>query len=254
MSSPRRRMASSGLAFVMTAALALGFSRDAANTVHRDAGSIRGIVRVGGSVTYTGPARTAQPIDMGGDAYCTEANAGIRVMDEQVVLGTGSGIGNVVVYVKEGVPTGNLPVDEEPALLDQDRCLYAPRIVAMRTDQMLIIRNSDQTLHNVHVRAQNNRGFNIGQPLRGLEARRRFPNPEVGIDVQCDVHGWMQAYVAVFEHPFFVVTSGDGRFQLSDLPPGEYVLEAWHESLGVQTQSVTVSPGTDTQVSFVFGG
>jgi len=243
-----------GLALVVISGTALGFSREPTVTKGgSSSGGIRGIVSVGGAVTYSGMAPAAQSVDMSGDAYCTGANAE-PLIDERMVVGSGGGLANVIVYVKEGLQSGSYGDAEQAVVLDQRGCNYLPHIVTVRTKQTLVIRNSDQTLHNVHAYSENNRGFNIGQPLRGLEARRQFQNGEVSIRVQCDVHGWMQAYIAVFEHPFFVVTGHDGRFSLDDLPPGDYVLEAWHESLGVQTQSVIVTSGGNAEVSFVFGG
>jgi hypothetical protein len=122
----------------------------------------------------------------------------------------------------------------------------------MAAGQTLVVRNSDATLHNVHVKGGRNRGFNIGQPVRGLESKRTFAQPEVGIEVACDIHGWMNGAIAVFDHPFFAVTSLDGSFSIPNLPPGEYVLEAWHQTLGTQSQRVTVTANAPATVTFTF--
>ena len=47
-----------------------------------------------------------------------------------------------------------------------------------------------------------------------------FTAPEVMVPFKCDVHGWMNAYAGVLEHPFFAVTAEDGSFDLSGLPRG----------------------------------
>ncbi len=65
--------------------------------------------------------------------------------------------------------------------------------------------------------------------------------------VKCDVHPWMNAYVAVMSHPYFAVTGEDGKFSI-DMPEGTYEIEAWHEKLGTQTQTVEV-PG---EINFSF--
>jgi hypothetical protein len=72
------------------------------------------------------------------------------------------------------------------------------------------------------------------------------------VPFRCDVHGWMNAYVGVLEHPFYGVTDGSGRFSLPGLPPGTYTLAAWHETLGTQTREVTVGEGDSTNVEFTF--
>ena len=72
------------------------------------------------------------------------------------------------------------------------------------------------------------------------------------VPFQCDVHSWMNAYVGVLDHPYFAVTGADGKFDISNLPPGDYVIEAWHEELGTQTQNVTVGESATVDASFTF--
>jgi hypothetical protein len=62
----------------------------------------------------------------------------------------------------------------------------------------------------------------------------------------------MRSYVAVFKHPYFVVTGKDGSFDLNGLPPGTYTLKAWHEKLGTASQQVTVVANESKTVQFVF--
>jgi len=216
-------------------------------------GTIRGVVGVTGAVAVTS-APAPSPIDMTGDSYCSDANSGRQVLDRAVVADAQGRLANVIVFVRNGAAAGGGAAPDEPVVLDQQDCLYTPRVIAVRVDQPLIIRNSDATLHNVHVRAENNREFNIGQPIRGIESRRTFGAAEVGIRVTCDIHGWMHGAIAVFDHPWFAVSAPDGSFSIDTLPPGDYVLEAWHETLGVQEQSVTVTAGGTAEVSFTFAG
>ena len=93
--------------------------------------------------------------------------------------------------------------------------------------------------------------FNIGQPKKDtvdevVMKRAGF------VQVKCDVHGWMGSFAGVFSHPFFAVTGEDGGFSLDKLPPGKYVVEAWHEKLGTQTETVTVGDGETKEISFSF--
>jgi plastocyanin len=212
------------------------------------------VVAVSGMVRFGGTPPAPTPVDMGGDAYCTEANGGQAPMTSPVKVAAGGGLANVIVHVKAGAPSGKAAAagSAEAVVLDQVACAYDPHVVALRTGQTLIIRNSDATLHNVRVTPEKNQGFNIGQPVKGIEAKRVFRSPEVGIHVICNVHGWMSGVIAVFDHPYYAVTAEDGSFSLDELPPGEYTLEAWHETLGTQTQMLTIAAGGAGAVEFTF--
>jgi len=217
-------------------------------------GSLLGMVGLTGGVTYSGAAPSGTPIDMSGDRYCGGVNAGRQVLQRAVVADGSGGLANVIVYIRGGSSGAAHPVPSDSVLLDQVNCMYEPHVVAVRKDQPLIIRNSDATLHNVHVRSEHNREFNIGQPMKGVRSVRRFGENEVGIHVTCDIHGWMNGVIAVFDHPWFAVTGSDGSFSIDGLPAGDYVVEAWHETLGVREQQVTVGAGAATEVNFTFGG
>jgi hypothetical protein len=72
------------------------------------------------------------------------------------------------------------------------------------------------------------------------------------VPFRCDVHGWMAAYGGVVEHPFFAVTSADGKYEITGLPAGTYTIEAWHERFGVQTQTVKVADKGSATAAFAF--
>lgn len=215
-------------------------------------GVVSGIVRVDGSVRFEGAPPEPEPIDMSADPYCEEANP-VPSLKRPVAVGEGDGLANVVVFVKAGAPAESAPPEEE-VLLDQHGCRYRPHVFTLQAGQTLVIRNSDETLHNVHAHTRVNRGFNIGQPIKGIESRRSFALPEGTIAIRCDIHGWMESFVSVFDHRFHAVSSESGAFTLPALPPGEYVIEAWHETLGSQTRQVTVRPGEEARVELTFGG
>ena len=127
-----------------------------------------------------------------------------------------------------------------------------PHVVGVRVGQPLEIENSDPTLHNIHAMSKVNQEFNNGQPIQGMKMTHAFTQKEVMIPFKCDVHGWMNAYVGVLDHPFYAVTGADGSFSLKGLPPGTYTIEAWHEKLGTQTQTVTVAATETKDVAMTF--
>ncbi len=97
--------------------------------------------------------------------------------------------------------------------------------------QKLRIKNSDELLHNVHCmpKVSGNKEFNFAQPEQGQVNERIFSKREVMVKFKCDVHNWMFAYVGVVEHPYFAVTDKQGSFTITNLPPGEYTLTAYHQ-------------------------
>jgi hypothetical protein len=212
----------------------------------------RGSVTLEGTVLFTGQPPVGQPVDMDSDPYCSERSLMKPVLSEPVELGPNGVLKNVLVYVREGLDGSAYPPPEEPAVLDQEGCMYQPRVLALQVRQTLVIRNSDNTLHNVSVSPRANRGFNLGQPLKGIEAKRTFRRPELGIEVGCDVHNWMHAHLAVFDHPFFAVTGADGAFTIQGLPIGEYAIEAWHPTLGTLSQKLVVERQGLVDLSFTF--
>jgi hypothetical protein len=114
------------------------------------------------------------------------------------------------------------------------------------------ILNSDGILHNIHTLPKINPAFNRGQPATVKEMTTSFPKPEAMLQVKCDVHPWMSAYIGVYSHPFFSVTGRDGKFTISGLDAGTYEITAWHERLGTQTASITVAANETKTQGFKF--
>jgi len=79
-----------------------------------------------------------------------------------------------------------------------------------------------------------------------------FPTPEVMVKLECNVHGWMNAYVGVRPDPFYAVTGPDGSFSIKGLPPGTYTVEAWHEKFGTQTATVTITGAESKTANLTF--
>ncbi len=201
---------------------------------------------VTGTVTFNGKAPTLKPLAMDADPACAKKHS-TPAPSEMLVLGKGNGMGNILVYVSKGVPAGkSFPAPKDPAVLDQKGCQYVPHVMGIMVGQAYRILNSDGILHNVHTLPKINKGFNKPMPPTMKETTTAFEKPEPVFQIKCDVHPWMTAYVGVFTHPFFSVSSTDGKFTLSGLEAGTYEITAWHERLGTQTASVTVS-GSDTK-------
>ena len=93
--------------------------------------------------------------------------------------------------------------------------------------------------------------FNQAQPPKAAALAKALPADGDVVKLKCDVHPWMVSYVVVSKGPFS--TSGeDGAFEIKDVPPGKYTVEAWHEKLGAQTSEITVEDGKTAQLAFAF--
>jgi plastocyanin len=204
---------------------------------------------IAGVTTFEGTAPAPRPLPMDSDPRCA---AGAGATSDRLLVGAGNTLQNVFVYVKDGLGQRTYPTPATPVLLDQKGCRYVPHVLGVQVGQTLSIANSDPTVHNVNASAKNNRSFNFGQVASVPPVARVFDKPEVMVPFRCDVHGWMIAYVGVVVHPFFAVSNADGTFEIKGLPAGTFTLEAWHELLGVQSQSVTVDGQTPAKASFAF--
>ena len=229
---------------ILGAAVTLAAFSASANPPDAGSGSIKGTVKL------QGPPPPAKPIVMAADPSCAKEHSGPAVA-EDVVADANGDLGNVVVYLSDGVAEQNYPEPPQPVVLEQKGCVYQPHVVAMRAGQPLQVVNEDHTTHNIHPMPTSNREWNKSQPP-GLKIEETFARPEVSIPVKCNVHPWMRSYIAVFKHPFFSVTSKNGAFDLSNVPPGTYTVQAWHEKFGTSTQKITIGAGESKTVDFVF--
>ena len=207
---------------------------------------------VTGTVTFDGKPPTLRPLAMDADPACAKKHSA-PVPSEALVLGAGSTMGNVLVFVSKGLPAGKTwPAPSTPVVLDQDGCQYKPHVQGIMVGQTYRILNSDGILHNVHSLPKINPSFNKPMPPTLKETTTTFAKPEPIFQIKCDVHPWMTAYIGVFTHPFFSVTRADGKFTISGLDAGTYELTAWHERLGTQTASLTVGASDAKTQNFKF--
>ena len=204
------------------------------------------------TVKFEGVPPAPQMISLNGDPKCVSENGAPQRAEEQIVVGDNQALQNVFVYVKDGLGAYGFPIPSEPAVLDQDKCRYTPRVLGVRVGQALQVRNSDPLLHNVRSNAVINQSFNKSTPIEGMKFDHVFATREVMVPFKCDVHGWMSAYVGVLDHPYFGTTAPDGKVVLANLPPGTYTIEAWHEQLGTKTAQVTIAAKESQDVSFTF--
>jgi hypothetical protein len=195
-----------------------------------------------GSATITGTVKLiGTPPEMAmtkrqADPYCAKT----PTKEEEVIVGAGGGLKNVVVRISKGL-SGRYEPPTTPAVVDQSACMYRPRVQGIVLGQPVHIKNSDMTLHNVHGYKGASTLFNQAQIPGQPPMIKLFTDADQMAKLKCDVHPWMTGWVLVSSHPFFAVTGDDGSFKISGVPPGSYTVEAWHERYGTKTAELTVT-------------
>jgi plastocyanin len=200
------------------------------------AGDITGTVKLGGTPP---PEKSITPLK-------NDPNCG-KLVDEApmttfYVVGAGGTLGDAVV-VLEGIEASSTGASAAPQVIDQKGCLYHPYVAAVQTGQKIVVKNSDPVLHNVHATptVAGNEEKNLAQMPGGADLEFSFAKPEDFLRFKCDVHPWMFTYVTVVDHPYFAVTTEDGKFKIADVPPGKYTLVAKHRKAGETRQEVEVT-------------
>jgi hypothetical protein len=207
------------------------------------AGTITGEVKFVESPRNLLPTKVTKDQD-----YCGET-----LPNETYLIEANGGLKNVVLFI-ESPPSGKPADPQKENLLYNDGCRYAPRVLAFQKGERLRVKSHDPKLHIPHGYLGERTVFNVSLPFKNTIIDATSKIRQTGMmKVVCDTHAWMLGFVHVFDHPFFAVTNEQGVFSIPDLPPGSYVLKAWHEDGGIKSQEIIVPEGGDVRVTFEFG-
>ena len=207
---------------------------------------------ISGTITYDGKVPKLRALNMSADPICATKHSE-PVLSESLVLGENSAMANVLVRIKSGLTQETYPTPTEPAVLNQAGCRYDPHVLGVQAGQPIEILNPDGTLHNIHALPSLNKEFNQAMPKFRKKMTKKFDQvEEKPFPVKCDVHPWMGGWVAVHAHPFFHVSDKSGTYTLSGVEAGTYEIEAWHEKLGVRSESITVGADETKTLDFTF--
>ena len=192
------------------------------------AGTIRGVVELSAGPGAGAAAAAPNP-------YPGRANSLPRGRAE-----TMGGAGETVIVLQK-LPAG-MAIPPPPAslkpMLEQKQQAFAPRVLAIQVGTSVDFPNRDPIYHNVFSVSPAKR-FDLGKYAQGHSRRVRFDKPGV-INVYCDIHSDMAAWIYVVPHHVFAQANAAGRFALPELPAGTYTLKAWHPDRGERTLEVDV--------------
>ncbi len=163
-------------------------------------------------------------------------------IDRVYEISKDGGVKNAVVFVE-----GTGKPSKVTKVLVQEKCEFQPRVIAMGAGSTLEIVNRDAVKHEANGVQDYETIFQLSQPKKGLKDSVTLSKPGV-VEVTCNIHGWMKAWVVVTGSPYFAVTDEKGNFRISGLPPGNYRVRVWHEGLREKSVRVKVSDGSVSSV------
>jgi hypothetical protein len=157
--------------------------------------------------------------------------------DEWVVNKKNMGVRWVFVWLAPAAPNAKLPIHKDllkPKVkqveLDQPCCMFTPHALALREGQDLVAKNSSPLTHNVNWTSIKNPGGNLVVPASKSIVISDLKADRYPVQLACNIHGWMKAYVRVFDHPYYAVTDEDGKFEIKLAPVGAAQLIIWHDT------------------------
>lgn len=187
-------------------------------------------------------------------------DAGVR-HDLVEVDGRTRGLRYVVVYLTRtdgaklsGERAASSSHSSDKLLMDQVDYAFRPRVLTVQEGELVTFTNSDPANHNVRTIARNKTNkFNVFTGVDGKYEHRFGVEPEQRpIRLGCDIHPWMQAWIYVFDHPFFAVTDATGQFRIPAVPTGKYGLHIVQPDIRHSEQrQVSISEGETAKVDFV---
>ncbi len=205
-------------------------------------GTISGRVKLEGAP----PKERELPLDATCAASCKQHGSELPRYTRTYVTKDG-GLGDVLVTLVD-IPPQPIPAGTGPLVINQRGCEYHPYVAACQVGQPIHVTNLDPLTHNIHTlpKVPGNNEVNKSQAADTKPLEFVYDHPEEFLQFKCDVHPWMFTYVSVLNHPFFAVTSEDGRFEIKGLPDGKYKVKFRHRKAGETFQEVEVKGGKAT--------
>jgi hypothetical protein len=206
-------------------------------------GSVTGGGSIDGQIIYKGPVQTRKIIPNKDVEVC----GGIRE-EPLIQIGPNQAVENAVVYLTDVAKGKAWPAStSKPPELENLKCRFVPNVQVIRAGPLVVI-NSDPVLHNTHGHYGQRTAFNMALPNQGQRIPTELTRAGT-VHIDCDAHGWMEGWIYVVDNPYYAITSADGKFQITDVPPGTYTLVAVQAFTGPNQQTVSVAGGKPTNLT-----
>jgi len=216
----------------------------------KDGGKISGVVK------FEGEVPEKKKLEITKDPKVCDVT---EKFDESLVVGEGNVLKNTIVYLMDISQGKDFDAEAKKPEIDQKECRFDPHIQIVPVGEVLTVLNSDKATHNVHIFGTKENNTSVNKQQTKNRKKMRLSREGVAkkaqgpIEVKCDIHGWMKAWVAYVPHPYFAVTNEKGEFTLEDVPAGTYKLGYWHEACGTNNKepvTVTVTAGGEVKQDF----
>jgi hypothetical protein len=199
-----------------------------------------------GTVKWSGPMPKIPTITINKDPEICDPQAHKTRDLERLIIATNGGVANTVVFLKDITKGKAMDLPEGRQFLNQKHCRYEPHLLLVPDNGTLQIKSSDPVLHTVHMSGAAD--YNLPFPFVNQTISRTM-NRQGLVDVRCNAgHVWMNGEMLVVHHPYYAVTDEDGNFKLTNVPPGDYEIEAWHEGWKVIGQGALYDVMTQVRV------
>ncbi|PYV80037.1 MAG: hypothetical protein DMG96_01935 [Acidobacteria bacterium] len=201
---------------------------------------------IAGTVKWSGPLPRIPSFTINKDPEICDPESHKTRDLERLIVGSQGGVSNTVVFLRNISRGKAMDLPEPRRFLDQKRCRYEPHILLLPQDAELRMKSSDATLHTVHMDGAAT--YNLPFPFTNQIISRPMPTTGL-VNLRCNGgHAWMNAEILVVPHPYYAVSDESGRFQLTDVPPGEYEIVAWHEGWKVVRQEAAFDVLTERRI------
>jgi plastocyanin len=200
-----------------------------------DGGTIEGIV------SYRGDVPTKKIIPSKNVETC----GGPR--EEPLIrVGADQAVESAAVYLVDVAKGKAWPEQGKKPELDNVKCRFEPEVQVIPAGPLDVV-NGDPVLHNTHGYYGKRTAFNLALPNEGQRIPVELKKAGT-VRIDCDAHGWMEGWIYVVDNPYYAVTGADGKFTITDVPPGTYKLVAVQPFTGPLEMPVTVTGGQATKL------